>query len=151
VALAIATTLPTGCVVYETAPGYYATTPPPAFDRAWAAAVGAHEDQGVRITAEDRSSGYVRGTRDGIDVTANSVRRRTAAFGWNSTPAAPPGTTNAHRAHLVRLRPANETLIPPMRGCQRNGARGGRRPNRTAVLPSDPARIIERSTPRKAG
>jgi hypothetical protein len=25
----------------------------------------------VRITAEDRSSGYVRGTRDGIEVTAN--------------------------------------------------------------------------------
>jgi len=29
------------------------------------------EDQGVRITAEDRNAGQVRGTRDGIDVVAN--------------------------------------------------------------------------------
>ncbi len=61
-----------GCVVYETAPGVYVTSPPsPSFDRSWSAAVGALEDQGVRITAEDRSAGQVRGTRDGIDVVAN--------------------------------------------------------------------------------
>jgi hypothetical protein len=48
--------------------------PPPApasrFDRSWSAAVGAFEDQGVRITAEDRSAGVLRGTRDAIDVSA---------------------------------------------------------------------------------
>ena len=61
-----------GCVVYETAPGVYVTTPPqPSFDRSWSAAIGAFQDQGVRITGEDRSAGQVRGTRDGIDVVAN--------------------------------------------------------------------------------
>ena len=39
--------------------------------RSWAAAIGAFQDQGVRITSEDRGSGVVRGTRDGINVTAN--------------------------------------------------------------------------------
>lgn len=40
------------------------------FDRSWSAAVGAFEDQGVRITTEDRSAGVLRGTRDAIDVSA---------------------------------------------------------------------------------
>jgi hypothetical protein len=63
----------TGCTYYQTAPGYYVTTPAAvsSFDRSWSAAVGAFEDQGVRITNEDRAAGFLRGTRDGIDVTAN--------------------------------------------------------------------------------
>ena len=67
----------TGCTYYQTAPGYYGTTPAPVntFDSSWSAAVGAFEDQGVRIATEDRSVGVLRGTRDGIDVTAN-VRTR---------------------------------------------------------------------------
>jgi hypothetical protein len=60
-----------GCVVYETAPGVYVTAPPSTFDRSWSAAVGAFEDQGVRITSQDRAAGQVRGTRDGIDLVAN--------------------------------------------------------------------------------
>ena len=62
-----------GCAYYQTAPGYYGTTPAPVntFDSSWSAAVGAFEDQGVRIATEDRSAGFLRGTRDGIDVTAN--------------------------------------------------------------------------------
>jgi len=40
------------------------------FDRSWSAVVGAFEDQGVRITSEDRSAGVLRGTRDAIDVAA---------------------------------------------------------------------------------
>ena len=62
-----------GCTYYETAPGYYVSAPAPVnnFDRSWSAAVGAFEDQGVRIATEDRSAGVLRGTRDGIDVTAN--------------------------------------------------------------------------------
>jgi hypothetical protein len=60
-----------GCTVYQAAPGVYAAVPPSTFDRSWAAMRGAFDDQGVRITSEDRSSGIVRGTRDGIDVTAN--------------------------------------------------------------------------------
>ena len=63
-----------GCTYYQTAPGYYVSAPATGgFDRSWSAAVGAFEDQGVRIASEDRSAGFLRGTRDGIDVTA-SVR-----------------------------------------------------------------------------
>jgi len=62
-----------GCTYYETAPGYYVSAPALVnnYDRSWPAAVGAFEDQGVRIVTEDRSTGFLRGTRDRIDVTAN--------------------------------------------------------------------------------
>ncbi|MFZ0241965.1 MAG: hypothetical protein WAL90_09995 [Desulfobacterales bacterium] len=62
-----------GCTYYQTPTGTYVTAPAGGFDRSWAAATGAFQDQGVRMTAEDRSTGIVRGTRDGITVTA-SVR-----------------------------------------------------------------------------
>ena len=67
-----------GCTYYETTPGVYATLPPSKFDRSYAAAVGAFEDQGVRITSEDRSAGVVYGNRNEIDV---SVLLRTQADG----------------------------------------------------------------------
>ena len=60
-----------GCTYYETAPGVYATTPASKFDRSYAAAIGTLEDQGVRITLEDRSAGVVQGSRNGIEVSAN--------------------------------------------------------------------------------
>jgi hypothetical protein len=60
-----------GCVVYETAPGVYVPATPASFDRSWSAALGAFDDQGVRITSQDRSTGQIRGTRDGIDLVAN--------------------------------------------------------------------------------
>jgi len=63
--------LAASCTVYQTAPGVYAPVPPTSFDRSWSAAVGAFEDQGVRITTEDRAAGVVRGTRGGINLTAN--------------------------------------------------------------------------------
>lgn len=69
--LMLALTLFAGCTYYQTAPGVYTTTPPSGFDRSYSAAVGAFEDQGVSITSENRSAGTVRGTRSGIDVTAN--------------------------------------------------------------------------------
>jgi hypothetical protein len=47
------------------------TTPANTFDRSWAAAIGAFQDQGVQITSENRGAGIVRGTRDGINVAAN--------------------------------------------------------------------------------
>jgi len=59
-----------GCVYYPA--GYYAPPPQPGvFERSWSAAVGAFEEQGVRITVEDRAAGILRGTRDGIEATAN--------------------------------------------------------------------------------
>jgi hypothetical protein len=69
----LAAALVAGCTVYEVAPGVFVTSAPTPFDRSWSAAVGAFEDQGVRITSQDRGTGQVRGTRDGIDVLA-SVR-----------------------------------------------------------------------------
>jgi len=67
--------LASGCTYYQTAPGSYSTTPPSKFDRAWSATVGAFADQGVKITREDRDAGVVRGTRDGITLTASLNRR----------------------------------------------------------------------------
>lgn len=60
-----------GCTYYEVAPGVYAPAQPASFDRSWSAAIGAFQDQGVRITSEDRGAGQVAGTRDGINVVAN--------------------------------------------------------------------------------
>lgn len=70
-ALVFAYLLIAGCTYYQTAPGTYVTTPVNTFDRSWGAAIGALQDQGVRITSEDRGAGIVRGTRDGINVTGN--------------------------------------------------------------------------------
>jgi hypothetical protein len=70
-ALVFAGLLIAGCTYYQTAPGTYTTTPGTSFDRSWGAAIGALQDQGVRITSEDRGAGIVRGTHDGINVTAN--------------------------------------------------------------------------------
>ena len=58
-----------GCVVYEPVP-----TPvpsPSAFDRAWSAAIGAAQDEGVRIASEDRARGVISGSRGEQDVTMN--------------------------------------------------------------------------------
>jgi hypothetical protein len=61
-----------GCTYYQTAPGVYSSAPAPAsFDRSWSAALGAFADQGVQVTSQDRGSGQIRGTRGGINVTAN--------------------------------------------------------------------------------
>ena len=58
-----------GCVVYD--PYYPYGAPPPGpskFDRAWNAAVGALQDQGVQIANQDRGSGVIDGRRGGINV-----------------------------------------------------------------------------------
>ena len=54
-----------GCVVYEPVPA----PQPSAFDRAWSAALGAAQDEGVSITAEDRVNGIIRGVRGEQEVT----------------------------------------------------------------------------------
>jgi len=58
-----------GCTYYQVAPGVYATTPS-TYERSWSAAIGAMEDEGVRIMSVDRDGGQIRGVRGGIDVTA---------------------------------------------------------------------------------
>ena len=59
-----------GCTYYEVAPGVYATAPVSTFDRSWSAARNAMQEQGVRINQEDRSTGTLRGDRNGIQVVA---------------------------------------------------------------------------------
>lgn len=58
-----------GCTYYQTAPGVYAPTPS-AFERSWSAAVGALEDEGVRLVNLDRDAGKASGIRGDIGVTA---------------------------------------------------------------------------------
>ena len=60
-----------GCVVYEPVP----TTSPAKFDRSWNAALGAVQDAGVQITSADPSTGVIRGTKDGIDVSTIVARQ----------------------------------------------------------------------------
>ena len=47
---------------------YYAPTPS-TFDRAWSAAINAAQDEGVRISFEDRVSGTIKGTRGQQEIT----------------------------------------------------------------------------------
>jgi hypothetical protein len=58
-----------GCVVYEPVPAY--VPPPSTFDRSWSAAIAAAQDEGVRITSEDRSNGVITGSRGEQEVTIN--------------------------------------------------------------------------------
>jgi hypothetical protein len=58
-----------GCVAYEPVP--VSVPGPSTFDRAWSAAIGAAQDEGVRITSEDRVKGVISGSRGEQDVTIN--------------------------------------------------------------------------------
>jgi hypothetical protein len=58
-----------GCTYYQTAPGVYSPTPS-TFERSWSAAIGALEDEGVRIVSLDRDAGSASGSRGDIGVTA---------------------------------------------------------------------------------
>ena len=66
-----------GCVpvpVYVTPTPVPAPAPSPSkFDRSWAAAVGALQDQDVPISTQDRTTGTVRGTRAGIEVVGTVI------------------------------------------------------------------------------
>jgi hypothetical protein len=56
---------PSGAVVPS------ATYYPPSYDRSFTAAAGAMRDQGLAVNVEDRASGTIVGTRDGMTITAN--------------------------------------------------------------------------------
>ena len=58
-----------GCTYYQAAPGVYSAMPS-AFERSWSAAVGALEDEGVRIVNLDSNAGKASGVRGDIGVTA---------------------------------------------------------------------------------
>jgi hypothetical protein len=56
-----------GCTVYEPVPA----PAPSTFERSWSAALGAAQDEGVRIASEDRVDGVIRGFRADQEVTIN--------------------------------------------------------------------------------
>jgi hypothetical protein len=62
-----------GCVVYEPVPGHYPGGSN--FDRAWSAALGGAQDAGVQVTSAEPSSGLIRGSKDGINVTVMVARQ----------------------------------------------------------------------------
>jgi hypothetical protein len=97
-----------GCTYYEVAPGVYQTSVPSKFDRAWNAAIGAFEDQGVRIVTEDRDAGYLSGTRDGINVTATI---RTQADGSVRVQFDTSGDTNRDPTLINRIDRAYDRLM----------------------------------------
>jgi hypothetical protein len=56
-----------GCASSEPVPA----PPPSTFERSWGAALAAAQDEGVRITSEDRINGVIRGYKDRQEVTIN--------------------------------------------------------------------------------
>ena len=69
-AAAVCTSLLSGCTYYGVSPGVSTTSPTNTFDRSWSAARNAMLEEGVRINQEDRSTGTLRGDRNGIQVAA---------------------------------------------------------------------------------
>ena len=65
--LAVGFAMFAGCTTYEPV-SVPASSP---FDRAWSAAVGAAQDEGVRIASEDRAGGIIKGYRGEQEVTIN--------------------------------------------------------------------------------
>ena len=61
----LASLLLAGCAAYEPAPS------PSKFDLAWSAAIGAAQDEGVRIISEDRGVGTITGSLGEQAVTIN--------------------------------------------------------------------------------
>ena len=64
-AIAIAAATLQGCEPYPA----YTAAPVSKFDRVWDAAYGAAVDSGVRIQSADRATGFIRGTKDAVNVT----------------------------------------------------------------------------------
>ena len=56
-----------GCVTYQPV----AVPAPSAFDRSWNAALAAAQDEGLRITSENRANGIILGSRGEQEVTIN--------------------------------------------------------------------------------
>ena len=73
VLLLAACAVATSCVVYEAQPAYYSSTS--TFDRAWSAALGALQDSGVTVTSADASTGVIRGSKEGIEISVSVVRQ----------------------------------------------------------------------------
>lgn len=66
-ALSLVALAPAGCYV---APYPYDYSVPASFDRSWAAAIGAMQDNGLTITSQDRATGTAVGSRSNADIVA---------------------------------------------------------------------------------
>ena len=73
VAVAVLLSLLGGCYVYDPYYPYPHQAPPPKFDQAWAATLGAFVDQGVEIQQQDKANGVVTGRRGGVNINARLV------------------------------------------------------------------------------
>ena len=75
VAVAVLVSLLGGCYVYDPYHpyGYGYQAPPPKFDQAWTATLGAFVDQGVEIQTQDKANGVVTGRRGGVNINAKLV------------------------------------------------------------------------------
>ena len=71
IALLVTACMTAACVAYEPAPYYGSSN----YDRAWNAALGGVQDAGVTVTQAEPANGFIRGTRNGIDVTVSVVRQ----------------------------------------------------------------------------
>src|SRR5262249_29941554 len=107
-ALAVAAS---GCYVYDPYYPYaYAGNPTAAtFDASWNAMLGAFADQGVSITAQDRSSGIIEGRRGDIGVKAHiatqadgKVRAEFNVNGASKDPGLPDRISRAYDARMGR-------------------------------------------------
>jgi hypothetical protein len=68
ITLFFAASITAACVAYAPYPGSN-------YDRAWNAALGGVQDAGVTLTQAEPENGFIRGTRNGIDVTVKVVRQ----------------------------------------------------------------------------
>jgi len=59
-----------GCYYPYPAPVATGPTLQQRFDQSWSATMGAMTDQGLRIEEQDRGAGVIRGSRNGIVITA---------------------------------------------------------------------------------
>ena len=72
-AVAVLLSFLSGCYVYDPYYPYGYHTPPPKFDQAWTATLGAFVDQGVEIQTQDKANGVVTGRRGGVNINAKLV------------------------------------------------------------------------------
>lgn len=79
-------TLAAGCALQGCYTGPAPVTAPPRrtmterFDQSWQAARGAASDRGVRVTAEDRGSGTIRGDRASSNVVITVITQADATI-----------------------------------------------------------------------
>ena len=100
----------TACVVYEPVPAYYpAQKPAQTFELAWASALDAVKESGVRVTTADSSRGVIRGTRDQTEVLVTVAQQADGTLQVEVEAKSPQGRDSGlakriSEAYQVRMR-----------------------------------------------